>query len=755
MVKSRRRFFVFLTAALFAVAAPLLIVMACGPDFEPEVFTPATHPEDRKVYAVGRLGILQPGYWQADKIVAYRYLIGGRLSSAEQAVYNPPAPSVSNLDWQAQRQAQEEQAPANRWVVARAEFVRQALAAKPSSERTIQINRQGSVERETELNCTDSAFETAIVTLHARAKTWGSESADLKDWITGQDAVFSNCSQPGTQPQPAPASATRLLRQDRAYQLAAALFYGGQYDMAVPAFESIAQDRSSPWSRWGEYLAARTEIRKAAFIAPTGDWGKQAQFDPALMSSAQARLQRVAQTGDPEIQHAALAELSFVNVRLEPEKHLNEAAKLLAGPGPDPDFSRHLDDLRFLADHGVTGNADLLEWMGLASKTDSKVDAFERWSSTHSTPWLLSALVAARPNSSEASALIAAAAKLPADSPGYATATYHRLDLILQSGQSEQARQLASTLLGTLQGDGMTGSRNAVLALRMLTAPTFAAFLEDAPRTIMASEFTSQAASDLICGTPASAGCVHQIPTTQFDEDAAEIFNQKLPLALWIEAAESHALPENLRQAVAWAAWIRAIGLKEDSIARQFEPMLPTAIRVTVSGNTGFPATLAMLRNPGLRPYLEQGVQRSASFPERDSFRDNWWCQRWGDGSNLMPDGSGRPSYGPAPLLPPKLAPIFLTPVQQDAAKNETTALNQLPYGVVWLGRRAIDYVESHPEDTDAAEALALTVRATRYGCFLPQPDDASQKAVSKKAFQLLHQRYPKSSWAAKTPYYY
>ena len=750
MVRSRRR-----PSILVAAALPLLlvlVVMACGPDFEPEVFTPAIQPEDRKVYATGKLGILQPSYWQAEQVVAYRYLIGGRLSPAEQASYSPPPPVASNLDWKAQQQAQLAQIPANRWLAARAEFIQPPPFVKPSSDRVIEVKSQGSVERDDLLNCPDGAFDTAIDTLRARAKTWGAQSPGLRDWIVAQGAVFSNCNQPGTQPQSAPADAPRLLRQDRAYQIAAALFYATQYDQAIAAFESIAQDRSSPWSRWGEYLAARAEIRKAAFLAPSSGWDQIAKFDPTLMQSAQGRLQRVAKTADPQIQQAALAELSFVNVRLEPEKHLNEAATALAGPAPDPDFSRHLEDLEFLADHKVTGDTDLLRWMGLAGQPKSTTDAYRQWSSTHSAPWLIAALAAARPNTSEASALLAAAARLPANSPAYPTATYHRVDLLLQSGRSGQARELATTLLNALQGTGMTGSRNAVLALRMLTAPTLTAFLEDAPRTVVPSGFTSQSAFSLRCqqreGSPSPEGCVKPIPPAQFDQDAAQIFNQQLPLTLWIEAANQHTLPENLRQGVAWAAWVRALGLNEDAAARRLTPMLPPSVRAIVSDSTGFPATLAMLRNPGLRPYLDQGVQRSATYGERDELRDNWWCEMWGGG----PDP--RPGY-PLSLAPPRLAPTFLTPAQQAAAKAQAAALNQLPNGVTWLGRRAIDYVKSHPEDPEAAESLALTVRATRFGCFLPPEKAAPQKGVSKEAFDLLHRRYPKSPWTAKTPYHY
>ena len=743
MAQLRRRPSGLITAAFLAAAYPLLVVLACGPNFEPEVFTPAHHPEDLRVFATGKLGILQPGYWQADKIVAYRYLTGGHLSPAEQSIYNPPLPPASNLSWQAQRQAEQEQTAASRWVAMRATFARQTLASAPSPDRTIEIPRPGFAERVDQLNCPDNAFETAITTLQARARSWGPQDAGLQDWIAGQDAVFSNCSQPGTEPQPAPAHATQLLRQDRAYQIAAAHFYAMRYDQAIAAFTSIAQDTSSPWSRWGEYLAARAEIRKASSTVPFADWGERAEFDLSLLKSAQERLQRAAQTSDPQIRHAAMEEVSFVNVRLEPQKHMNEAATALAGPTPDPDFARHLNDLRFLADHNVTGDTDLLVWMGLAGEGGQKLDPWERWNANHSDPWLLSALAAAKANSPQASELLAAAAKLPADSPAYASAMYHCIDLLLQLGQREQARQQATTLLKTLGGSGMAGSRNAVLALRMLTAPTFAALLEDAPRTVMQSDFTSQAAAALLCdGRTNSAVCVKQIPSSQFDQDAAVVFNQELPLALWVQAANGHTLPQNLTQAIAWAGWVRAIALHEDGLAQQLAPLLPATVRATARDSTGFPATLAMLRNPGLRPYIEQGVQRSASYSELDSYRDNWWCRNAGDGSDPAVAGS-------AALSHPTQVPTFLTPDEQEAARTQAAALNEMPDGVAWLGRRAIDYVQTHPDDPNAAESLALTVRATRYGCYSPQ------KPVSKEAFELLHQRYPKSPWTAKTPYFY
>jgi hypothetical protein len=47
-------------------------------------------------------------------------------------------------------------------------------------------------------------------------------------------------------------------------------------------------------------------------------------------------------------------------------------------------------------------------------------------------------------------------------------------------------------------------------------------------------------------------------------------------------------------------------------------------------------------------------------------------------------------------------------------------------------------------------EALHLAVKSTRFGC-----TGADTGKFSKVAFDLLHNRYPKSPWAQKTKYWY
>jgi hypothetical protein len=67
-----------------------------------------------------------------------------------------------------------------------------------------------------------------------------------------------------------------------------------------------------------------------------------------------------------------------------------------------------------------------------------------------------------------------------------------------------------------------------------------------------------------------------------------------------------------------------------------------------------------------------------------------------------------------------------------------------------YLPRIVIEWAKKHPEDARVPEALHLAVRATRYGC-----QDGKPNPLSREAFNLLHQNYPKSEWAKQTPFWF
>jgi hypothetical protein len=220
----------------------------------------------------------------------------------------------------------------------------------------------------------------------------------------------------------------------------------------------------------------------------------------------------------------------------------------------------------------------------------------------------------------------------------------------------------------------------------------------------------------------------------QFDDDSAGFFNRQASLALWKEAAGSSALPENMRRALVLAGWARSVVLNDADSARTFAAMLPADPKtgMTIPREPSFPAWLTLLRNPGLRFYLDDGLQRSQSAQLLDETRENWWPANF-----LQPGGA------PAQTV----AANFLTPSEINEAKQQLEKLMAVPSGTSWLGRRVIDYAKSNPRDEDVPEALHLVVRASRYG-----PSDS---AISREAFLLLHRAYPESRWSKETPYHF
>ena len=288
-------------------------------------------------------------------------------------------------------------------------------------------------------------------------------------------------------------------------------------------------------------------------------------------------------------------------------------------------------------------------------------------------------------------ALLAAAAAVAPSSPAYLTAQFHRARLLLAVGEVAPVRDLTTQVLTLTRREHEAEATNAFLGLRMQTAESLEAFLADAPRDMITGESPEAYMAKCADAPVGSATCKTPVPELQFDADSAAVFNQRLPLSLWVEAAHSATLPAHLRAQVGWAAWVRALILNQPEVARSLVPLLPDAIRSVLSKSpdpSGYAASLILLHATGFRPFLEQGVQRSASYAAWSELRDNWWCA----GSTNALD----PSTTQAIVLAKD--PAFLTAQQRAEAREQVAVLDANSNGVVWLGRRVIEYVKAHPD---------------------------------------------------------
>lgn len=761
------------SAAAFLLLTPPGGVEACGPFFSPETFVRLTRPDDLKGFAHGELGILQQKFDSNELAVAYRYLNGGKLSVQELESYiefsRKPFEDEGKVrgeggmttarfqaEWELHEQMSKDAQPAKQWLTQRALYAPTGETKEQTPAFPTDYN--GLIEFDPSyLNCPDAAFINASATLKARSATWGKQSPWLKDWIYAQDAVFSSCgSKSDAIPAAAPAGAPTLLVADRAYQKAAAAFYGKQYDEAAREFEKIAADEHSPWQPWGAYLAARATVRKAfALGSKTTDLAifDLATFDLATMRQAQHMLDAIRAKSSGPSQKAIDLERNFVRLRSEPEQRVNEICAALTGPAPDANFVQDLADLDFVLVKKLEGKnpPPLLRWIALW-RTGKSAEAYTLWQQQHTLPWLVVALAKANPTDSFAKELVAEAAQIKPASPAYETVFYHRVRLLIGLKHDDEARTLLDARLHSLQSQKKTSTVNALRGKRMASARSFEEFLSFAPRTILAQDSENAGLRAELCqkeakSSPAPHACSPHETLPGFDEDFLFLLNRKVPLNLWLEAAQKPSIPANLRQDLAVAGWVRAVLLEDSGAAAKFAPLLPKSLGVAPAQASGFAAVLTILRNSGLRPYLEPGVARVASFSQFSQYRNNWWDSRWED-----PDAEEAQPFD-------RIAPTgFLTPAQIAAGESESKRLLASQNAAVALGQRVLDYAKAHPADANVPEALALTVRATHFATSFwsnQEPEAKASSAMSKAAFQLLHKRYPATRWAQKTKVYY
>jgi hypothetical protein len=283
----------------------------------------------------------------------------------------------------------------------------------------------------------------------------------------------------------------------------------------------------------------------------------------------------------------------------------------------------------------------------------------------------------------------------------------------------------------------------------MAAAPDLKEFLAYAPRKILIRVSESQASLDQCLEVMKSPkrvyDCRKDESPTQFSEDTASFFNTQAPLNTLVDVAESDALPQPFRRSVTLMAWVRSVLLKDDAAAARLYPLLPEKLKQQSGDGTGFHALMTLVRNPGLRPYLDPGVQRSYSYDFVESYADNWWCQNW-DASSF--------SDHRTPLL--KQTVSFLTTNQRAEGEKQTSAIMQQGSAETYLGEQILAYANGHPDDPDVPESLYLTLRMARYGCDRSSETEAekkqarNQETVQKTAARLLRQRYAASPWTKK-----
>lgn len=758
---------VILIVASLVIPPP--IAEACGPDFSPPVFTGYNSPDALlDAYFAGRLGLLQRGYSRAYFYVAYRTLVGKPLSKAEVMAISKDWGDGANEN----TQETSGETPTNwidSWIAARKRIL--GNAADPDFGYSTDTGIVREVQMQSAYfeyyNCLQGAFQNAVRILDQRVDSFGATNPYVRDWLDAQDQVFENCrggnseTQESVIPAKALQSDPEVIRKDRAYQIAAAHFYSGDYGDAQSEFAVIASDPASPYRKMAPYLVARALVREGTLAADV-------QTSQRSLMQAEEKLQAI--LGDPyqrDIHAAAQKLLGFVLARLYPERRVGELEALLLSGKPDPNFSQDLTDYLWLLDRSESSSSattkqpageEMTDWILTFQRGGSDTFRYSigRWQATKSLPWLLAAISQAHANDAVPDGLENAARQISPDSPAYLTTRFHLLRLFIEEGKVSEARLGLDALLSNKALGLPASARNEFLALRMKIAVDLNDWLRYAPRLAVDLGAYSNDHED----------------SPLFDSDASILLTEKFPLHLLADAARSQTLPVSLKKEIALAAWTRAILLDDEGVGRQMAlvlALLAPELKVLLdqyrsaksSADRCFAAIFLILHFPGIRPFVPAGMPRSSfegheKLTDIDSYRDNWWCSMapphhtfWSANFYEMYTKLSLPLRevymdGGVPF------PSFLSEAQRSAVIKQWADLQSFPAAPSWMAQQTLLWATSHPRDLRVPEALHLVVHATRYGC-----TDSASSGYSRQAFTLLHSRYPHSDWAKKTPYWF
>ncbi len=733
----------------------MLIALACAPAsavratgmYLPELrFFSRTgqDPEDNLAYFRGRIGILRPTMDDNRLYAAYRLMTGRSFTDAQAQQLLAECCGADADD-----------AAFTGWT-----DIRKRVLAKPSANNNLPM-RQGL-----DSLCLPNAYRVAATTLKARIAEHGADDPSVHEWAAGQDAVFLNCQSDGPLPAEVP-NAPDWLKADRAYQIAAAYFYRNDHTHAGALFAEIGRDASSPWRKTARYLVARAAAH-AAMADKTAE----------NIAAAERAIAAVATDAElAEYRDGATHLASMLAYNTRPRERALELEKSLMADDLPVTLAVDARDFEWLERSGER-YSELGAWiydvdalLGEASpkKADAKADALRRWSETKSLPWLVAAMMWLDPGDAQTAEAIAASREIAATSPAYHTLAWHRLRLLIDAGKNDDARAELDQLLAS--PNLPAGVENLYRYHRLKLARDLGEFEKFALRR---AEFlkgvydprTKLSAISLPLSGEQTGymGAIlnwrkelYAKNPLYFDTDATLTMAFYMPLPMMAKLASSAALPPHLKRDLALAVWTRAVLLDDGdtahamaAVAAPFFPQFADGWR-SYRGAGGTEArkaeaALLMLRLPAARPWPDWGPGYMFQRDRIGLFGPRWWVQN-DNGSDSL-DADSKPIVCTDCALPLTFAaPPFLTKADRERAQKENERLRELPGAPTYLGATVIPWAKAHANDPRVPEALHLVVRATQYG------DHDSD--TSKAAYDLLHNRFPRNPWTAKTPLWF
>lgn len=424
---------------------------------------------------------------------------------------------------------------------------------------------------------------------------------------------------------------------------------------------------------------------------------------------------------------------------------------------------------------GFLRSEDLSDWILTLQSEDASAynHALSQWRKTSSPAWLISALVKAEKSSPRLAKLMQAAESITRDDPAYPTVAYHLIRLKIAMGQTEEARKRLDEIISWQAGVLPVSAQNQFLEQRTNLARDLNEFLKSAQRKPAVfydygmygklsdllkvehsweREYSEQTDEEYEREREERAKAL--MPWEDrfgFDDPTLDIFGWHFPVQLLAEAARNPNVPDYLQRSLVLAVWTRAILLNNDDIARriapevvkvqpEMPPVFETYLKAKTAKERRNTALYLLLKFPTLSPFVLGGLPKfETSEGVEYYFHDAWWCKP----SQTDYDDEGTE----IPKVVPK--PNFLNDTEVETAGREFAALLAIGDAKSYLGKRAIEWAKTSPNDPRIPEALYIAAQANRsykYGCNGWEQDEKTKE----EAETLLRERYPESPWTTK-----
>ena len=764
--------FAFCVVAL-SVLALVHLAQSCS---EPELpFDDYSKHPDVPIdkFAQGNLGILQPTFARSYLVVAYRYLSGVPLTKDEQqaavAVWQSRGIDPTNIypdyysggaekDRQnSYMQAAQDYADGPKdWASVRAEIVPSDV---PRINQVQDLDNYGHY-----LNCSNDAFANAAATLKQRAAKFGNAHPAIKDWVASQDAVFANCGGDPKQPvlpEAPDSSLPEILRFDREYQIAAAFMYSIHSNEAIKGFQRIAEEPNSPWHDLAPYLVARTMARGATLNHPGPGENQPGQppHPPSdteeMQAAADYAAKLLAKNPNRPFAEPLRNLIDRIEFRLHPAEQTARLSHEILSKPSEGRFYNWLWDYTWLLDQrqDVSGEYyeaaspdayekslptrqqdSLTDWIVTFQLHDPRATqhALEVWRAHRdSAPWLLAALSKTEANSPQLAELLSAAERVPLSSPAYVSVFYHRMRLGNALRNYPEVRRSIDAFLAS-PADLPSVAKDFFLDLRLDAA----ADLNDAVRFLPRDSCT-------VDRRQPPPNCLLTMP-----EHSAHYLDV-LPLDLQVETLRNKGLAEEEKTKFVRNVWLRAALLGRHDVA---QPLAAQAFRPGVNQIPVKPEDFAKLVKDYESAATPEDQEFAAVFLMQHQYAfgyDMGSMEPWCASPNAFKDENSY-SRNFRPSSAPPNAPSYLSEPQRKQAETEQAALDRLDSQANYYVRIVLEFAKKHPEDPRVPEALSRAVKNTRMNCGNPRTGP-----LSKAAYDLLHQRFPNSSWAKNTKYWF